>query len=654
MKTNNFIDELCINAIRMTSMHQINAAKSGHPGIALGAAPIIHTVYTRHLNADANEPNYLGRDRFVLSAGHGSSMLYSTLHLAGFGVTMDDLKQFRQLNSKTPGHPEIHVTPGVDVSTGPLGQGIATAVGLTIGTEVAGATFNKYQTTLFNNYTYVLCGDGDLQEGVAIEALNIAGGLKLEKLIILYDSNDIQLDGRVSDCYNVNVKMKYEAMGFNYILVEDGNCVDDIDNAIIEAKKSNKPSLIEIKTIIGHGSGFAGDSTSHGSPLGKTMTAELALALDWKFQPFEIPDECYEYYDETFGARGHKANQDFNIALSDYITKYGDKHEGIMDFINGDMKIDASKFEITLDKLATRDISSKIFNEICRQTPFIVGGSADLSKATKIKGANGSFASDNRYGKNILFGVREHAMGSIANGISLFGGFVGVGSTFLAFSDYMKPAIRMASLMELPSVFVFSHDSLAVGEDGPTHQPIEQLAMLRSIPNCNVIRPCDAQETASAMKLAFENKKNPTVLITTRQALDMPENKSCKLENGAYVIQKEKGGLDVVLLASGSEVSLAIATSKLLADKGVKARVVSMPSQLLFDKQKDSYKESILPKGTLVVAVELSHPMSWYKYTPNVYGVENFGISAPASVVLEQFGFTPEKLTTYVTKLLKK
>lgn len=653
MKTNNFIDELCINAIRMTSMHQINAAKSGHPGIALGAAPIIHTVYTRHLNVDPNEPNFLGRDRFVLSAGHGSSMLYSTLHLAGFGITIDDLKQFRQLKSITPGHPEIHVTPGVDVSTGPLGQGVATAVGLVIASEVAASTFNKYQTPLFDNYTYVLCGDGDLQEGVAIEALNIAGGLMLDKLIVLYDSNDIQLDGKVSDCYNVDVKKKYEAMGFNYILVEEGNCVDDIDQAIIEAKKSNKPSLIEIKTIIGHGSGFAGDSSSHGSPLGKTMTAELAMKLDWKFEPFEIPEQCYEYYDETLGARGYDANQKFNIMLSDYITKYGDDHEGITGFINGDRTIDISKFDITLDKLATRDIASKMFNEVCRQVPFIVGGSADLSKATKIKGANGSFASDNRYGKNVLFGVREHAMGSIANGISLFAGFVGIGSTFLAFSDYMKPAIRMAALMELPSVFVFSHDSLAVGEDGPTHQPIEHLAMLRSIPNCNVIRPCDAQETAQCMKLVFENKKNPSVIITTRQNLDMFENKSCKLENGAYVIQKEKGGLDVVLVASGSEVSLAIHTSKVLAEKGIKARVVSMPSQYLFDKQKDSYKESILPKGTPVVAVELSHPMSWYKYTPNVYGVETFGISAPASSVLDEFGFTPDKLATYVTKILK-
>ncbi len=651
---NSYIDDLCINAIRMTSMHQINKAKSGHPGIALGAAAIIHTLYTRHLIADPNEPNYVNRDRFVLSAGHGSSMLYSTLHISGYALTMDDLKEFRQLKSKTPGHPEIHVTPGVDVSTGPLGQGVATAVGLSIATEVAGATYNKYNYPIFDNHTYVLCGDGDLQEGVAIEALNLAGGLKLNKLIVLYDSNDIQLDGNVSDCYDVNVKMKYEAMGFNYILVEEGQSVDSIDEAIINAKKSDKPTLIEIKTVIGHGSAFAGDCSCHGSPLGNNSTNELATNLDWKFDAFQIPDEVYEYYDETFGARGYNANSDFNIRLSDYMTKYGENHEGIADFINGDRKIDISSFDYNLSKGAIRNVCSTYLTEITRQLPFIIGGSADLVKATKVKGGNGTFAKDNRYGKNVLFGVREHAMGSIANGISLYGGFVGLGSTFLAFSDYMKPALRMASLMELPTVFIYSHDSLAVGEDGPTHQPIEQLTMLRSIPNFNVIRPCDSFETAQALKIAFESKNTPTAIITTRQDLEFFENKNCKVENGAYIFKKEKGGLDVVLLASGSEVSLAVETAAKLAESNIKARIVSMPSMFFFDQQKDSYKDSVLPKNTPIIAVELGHPMPWYKYTPNVYGVENFGVSAPASKVLEEYGFTAEKLAKYVITRIKK
>ncbi len=651
---NNFIDELCINAIRMTSMHQINAAKSGHPGIALGAAPIIHTLYTRHLVADPNEPNFLARDRFVLSAGHGSSMLYSTLHLASYGITMDDLKKFRQLGSITPGHPEIHITPGVDASTGPLGQGVATAVGLAISTEIIGSTYNKFEYPLFTNYTYVLCGDGDLQEGVAIEALSVCGNLKLDKLIVLYDSNDIQLDGRVEDCNKTNVKMKYEAMGFNYILVENGSCVDDIDEAIKEAKKSDKPSLIEIKTIIGHGSGFAGDSSSHGSPLGKQMTAELAQNLDWKFEAFEIPDECYDYYDETFGARGYEANNRFNTLISNYVDKYGEDYEGIKTYLNKEKKVDLSKLIVDEKALSTRAISSQVFSEVSRQIQFVVGGSADLSKATRIKGSSGTFASDNKYGKNILFGVREHAMGAICNGITLYSGLVGVASTFLAFSDYMKPALRMAALMELPTVTVFSHDSLAVGEDGPTHQPIEHLAMLRTIPNFNVIRPCDAVETSAAFKWAFESQKTPSAIITTRQDLKMNPNKNCKLENGAYVIQKEKGNLDLVIIASGSEVSLAIDTANELGEKGINIRVVSMPSTYLFDKQKDSYKDSVLPKNTEIIAVEMSHPMSYYKYTKNVYGVETFGISAPASEVMNNFGFTVEKFSKYILTIIKK
>ncbi len=652
---NNYTDELCINAIRMTSMHQINRANSGHPGIALGAAPIIHALFTRHLIADPKVPDWVDRDRFVLSAGHGSSMLYSTLHIAGYDISMDDLKNFRQYNSKTPGHPETHMTPGIDVSTGPLGQGLATAVGLAIASSVAAATYNKYEQVLFDNHTYVLCGDGDLQEGVALEAMEIAGRLRLEQLIVLYDSNDIQLDGEVNACSRVDVKAKAEAVGFGYILVENGTCIDDIDNAIKEAKKIEKPVLIEIKTVIGHGSGYAGDCTSHGSPLGKKMTAELAKNLEWNFDEFEIPEQVYEYYKETFGNRGDEANNNFNTNLSAYINKYGADYEDIQAFINNDRNIDltANKFEESRD-LATRVISSQVLQEICRQFPFAIGGSADLIKATKIHGANGNYNHNNQFGKNVLFGVREHAMGAISNGITLYAGFVGFGSTFLAFSDYMKPAIRMAALMNLPSVFIFSHDSLAVGEDGPTHQPIEQLAMLRSIPNCNVLRPCDGAETAQAMSLAFSSKTTPSCVITSRQVLEMTSNKACNVSKGAYVFQKEKGNLDGIIIATGSEVSLAANTASLLAKEGLGIRVVSMPSTFLFDQQKQSYKDSILPANTPIIAVELSHPMSWYKYTQNVYGVSEFGISAPASKVLDHFGFTTEKFSKYVKEVIKK
>ncbi|MFI3251739.1 MAG: transketolase [bacterium] len=652
---NSYIDDLCINAIRMTSMHQINAAKSGHPGIALGAAPIIHTLFTRHLNADPTVTEWINRDRFVLSAGHGSSMLYSTLHLAGYDLSMDDLKNFRQLNSKTPGHPETHMTAGVDVSTGPLGQGLATAVGLAIASSIVAATYNKYEYELFDNYTYVLCGDGDLQEGVALEAMEIAGRVRLDKLVILYDSNDIQLDGSVESCSRVNVKQKAEAVGFKYLLVEDGTNVDALDAAIKEAKEIDQPTLIEIKTVIGHGSGFAGDCSAHGAPLGSKMTKELAENLEWTFGEFELPKEVYEHYEESFAKRGKELNSAFNISLSEYMKKFGDDHEGIKDFLNKEVKIDLSKcgFENSKD-LATRAISSQVLNEICQQFPFVVGGSADLIKATRIHGPNGTYNHNNQYGKNILFGVREHAMGAIANGISLFGGLVGLASTFLAFSDYTKASMRMAALMNVPTVYVYSHDSLAVGEDGPTHQPIEQLVMLRSIPNFNVMRPCDGSETAQSMKLAFESKNTPSAIITSRQVLPMTTNKACDVSKGAYVIQKEKGTLNGVIIATGSEVSLAMQTADLLSKEGLNIRVVSMPSMYLFEKQKDTYKENILPKGTPVIALEMAHPMSWYKYTPNVYGVEEFGISAPAKDVLEHFGFTVDKFSKYVKTIFKK
>ncbi len=652
---NNYIDELCINAIRMTSMNMINKAKSGHPGIALGAATIMHTLFTRHINVDPNVPEWSNRDRFVLSAGHGSSMLYATLHLAGYNISMDDLKNFRQLNSKTPGHPESHMTAGVDATTGPLGQGVAMATGLAIANCVAGSTYNKFNYPLFDNYTYVLCGDGCLQEGVALEAMNIAGTLELSKLIVLYDSNDIQLDGKVADCHKESVKNKYEAMGFNYILVEEGQSVKHIDEAISLAKKSEKPTLIEIKTVIGYGSNLSGDCSVHGSPLGDRATKDLAKTLDWSFAEFDVPHECYEFYDETLGARGYEKNNEFNLLLSDYMKQYGDDYEGISNFINNDRTIDLSLLETKgINNKATRDVCASLLEDLFRQLPFAVGGSADLSKATKVRGANGNFSSDNHFGKNILFGVREHAMGSIANGISLYGGLVGFGSTFMAFADYMKPSLRMAALMEVPTVFIYSHDSLAVGEDGPTHQPIEQLTMMRSIPNFNVIRPCDAVEMAQGLKIAFESKKTPTAIITTRQNLEMIDNKGCKVENGAYIIKKEKGTLSAVVIATGSEVSLALETASLLETKGINLRVVSMPSAFLFDKQKDSYKESILPKASTVIALEMGHPMCWYKYTPNVYGVETFGVSGPYKEVLDSFGFTAEKFGKYVETICAK
>lgn len=646
-------DNLCINAIRFLSVDQINKAKSGHPGICLGAAPIIHTLFTRHLTIDPEDPEWFNRDRFILSAGHGSAMLYSILHLSRFDISIDDLKKFRQLNSKTPGHPEAFLTPGVEATTGPLGQGIAMGVGMAIANKHLSAKFNKRDNKIINNYVYVLCGDGCLQEGVAQEAMSLAGKLVLDRLIILYDSNDVQLDGEVSLANTEDVKMKAESMGFDYYKVEDGNNVVEIDDAIIKAKKSDKPSLIEIKTVIGYGSTNAGDCSVHGSPLGESNTNELRNFLEWNYEPFDIPAEVYQFYNQHVILRGGNANTKWNRMVSDYQDEYPDDFEELEKIIDGGFEID-SKLMPSYDEGyvdATRNVSGYCINSISNQNPTFMGGCADLMRTTFARGANGNFDDDNRTGRNICFGVREHAMGSIVNGLTLYGmrGFAG---GFLAFSDYMKPAIRMAALMKIPSLFVFSHNSLLVGEDGPTHQPVEHLATLRSIPNCNVINPCDPNETVYAFNLLEKNSNTPVVITTTRQKVKTLANTNEDgFRKGAYIIYKEKGNLDGVIISSGSEVSLAIDVAKRLEDDGIFVRVVSMPSMFLYDMQSAEYKESIIPANIKNMAIEMSHPMPWYKYSRNVYGVETFGKSAPASDILVEFKFTVDDVYRYYLSL---
>ncbi|MFI3284475.1 MAG: transketolase C-terminal domain-containing protein, partial [Erysipelotrichaceae bacterium] len=496
---------------------------------------------------------------------------------------------------------------------------------------------------------------GDLQEGVCQESLSLAGTLQLKKLIVLYDSNDVQLDGEVSMVNTENVRLKYEAMGFDYFLVEDGTDCDEISAAIDAAKSSLKPSLIEIKTQIGYGSPLAGDCSSHGAPLGQANTLELKEYLEWTYDEFEIPEECYEFYNKNVTVRGEKANTLFNKMLSEYQDEYPDDYVELEQYLNDDYVLDLSalrKYNLDFSE-PTKNISGHAIADISMQLPFVVGGCADVVNTTKARGSNGNYSVDNRVGRNIMYGVREFAMGAIANAITLYHGFRGFAGCFLVFSDYMKPALRLAALMKTPTVFTFSHDTIAVGEDGPTHQPIEQLTMLRSIPNFNVIRSCDANETNYGYQIAFNSKTTPTAIITTRQALPTLPNTSYNLvAKGAYNVFTPSNEEDVVVVACGSEVHLALDVAKELEQAGVYVRVVSMPSMFLFDQQSDKYKETILPKDKKIIALEMGHPMCWYKYTPYVYGIDTFGESGPAKAVLNKFGFTTEKFKGYVLKII--
>ena len=646
---NSIADNTCINTIRFLSVDAINKAKSGHPGIALGAAPIIHTLFTRHLAVDPEEPTWYNRDRFILSAGHGSSMLYSTLHLAGYGISIDDMKNFRQLGSKTPGHPEVFHTPGVEATTGPLGQGIAMGVGMAIAEKHLEAKFNMGNNKIIDHYTYVLCGDGCLQEGVAQEALSLAGHLNLSKLIILYDSNDIQLDGEVSLANSEDVKAKVEAMNFAYFKVSDGNDVNAIDEAITLAKKVDKPALIEIKTVIGYGSIGAGDCSVHGAPLGEANTLDLRSTLEWNYEPFEVPASTYQFYNEHVILRGEALHTNWNRLLSDYEDEFPDLYKTLEAVMSGEIELDLDSlrtYEVGY-KDATRNICAYCVDEISRQNPLFIGGCADLTRTTYARGANGNFDRENPSGRNICFGVREHAMGAIVNGLTLHGmrGFAG---GFMVFSDYLKPAIRLSALMGLPALYIFSHNSPLVGEDGPTHQPIEQHTMLRSIPNCNLINPCDANETVFAFKLSQETTKNPVIISTTRQKVTTLAGTNYEgFKKGAYVIYPEKGALEGIIIASGAEVELAINVAKKLEEENKYIRVVSMPSMFLFDQNDKEYKESIIPSNVKSMAIEMAHSMPWYKYSRNVYGVDTFGLSAPADKVQSELRFTVEDVLNY-------
>lgn len=646
------IDKLSVNAIRATCIDVVNKAKSGHPGMALGSAPILYTLFTKHLVANPKEPEWFNRDRFVLSAGHASSLLYTMLHVSGYEVSLDDLKSFRQLGSLTPGHPEYKHTKGVDATSGPLGQGIAQAVGMAMAERAVAHQYPQGKE-LCSHYTYALCGDGCLQEGLSQEAISLAGHHKLNKLILFYDSNAVTLDGGLDLSFSENVKARFKASEWNVLEVLDGNDVDAIDEAISKAKTSkSKPTLIIVHTIIGYGSEKQGTSKVHGNPLGEEDGAKAKKFYGYDYPAFTIPEEVYSHFKNSFAKRGEEAYKNYLKVVEEYKIKHAGAYKKFEKALSGDVSSyfkKEPKFDPSNND-STRVSSGKALNELYNKVPFLMGGSADVAGSVMTKITDGvNFTPKTPKGRNVNWGIREFEMAAAQNGMLLHGGLKTYVGAFLVFVDYMKAAVRMAALSKLPGIYLLSHDSLAVGEDGPTHQPIEQLAMLRSIPNVNVIRPADARETYAAWQIALESKETPTCLILSRQNLPLLASKYKEVQKGAYVISKEAKRLDATIVATGSEVSLAIEAQKELAIRGVDVRVVSMPSTYLFDKQEKEYRDEVI--GTTkdkVFAVEMLSSFGWYKYADHVMGIDTFGTSAPAKDAIKAFDFTSEHLVKFV------
>ncbi|MBQ3297773.1 MAG: transketolase [Bacilli bacterium] len=642
-----------VDQIRCLGIDMIDKAKSGHPGIVLGAAPIIYTLYAHHLNFDPKYPEYFNRDRFVMSAGHGSALLYATLHMAGFDIGLNDLKEFRQIDSITPGHPEYRVTPGVDCTTGPLGQGIATAVGM----AMAEANLRE-RYKIIDYYTYVLCGDGDLMEGISYEAASLAGTLGLNKLIVLYDSNNVCLDGKTSDSFTDNVSMRFVAQGWNAITVEEGDNIEIISKAIETAKKStDRPTIIEIKTTIGKYSELEGTNKVHGSPLKKEDITKIKDKLGFRDIPFAVSQNSMDDMQNFISERCEGLNDSFLEKVESLDEK---AKEELNYFMNDNKSIEVKDlfYDLPEDKKESpRDASSKILNAIVKERPYLFGGSADLFGANKtyIKDA-GNFQRDNYLGKNIYFGVREHAMGAILNGLALCG-FRPYGSTFLSFSDYLKPALRLAAMMDLANIYVFTHDSIGVGEDGPTHQPIEQLLMLRSLPNLDVFRPADTNEVIGSYKAIFHKEHGPSAIALARNVLPiLEETKANEVEKGGYVVLDTIDKPNGIVITCGEELHLVLEAVKNLKTKGVNIRVVSMPNLERFLAQDDEYKESVLPVEIRKIVVEASSSFSWNRLVYNskyLITLDEFGASGPATDVYKKFGFDVESLEEKIDNLLK-
>ncbi|WP_144522636.1 transketolase [Bacillus pumilus] len=659
-----------IATIRTLSIDAIEKANSGHPGMPMGAAPMAYALWTNHLNVSPQNPNWFNRDRFVLSAGHGSMLLYSMLHLSGYNLSIDDLKQFRQWGSKTPGHPEFGHTEGVDATTGPLGQGIAMAVGMALAERHLAETYNKDNFNVVDHYTYSICGDGDLMEGISSEAASLAGHLGLGRLIVLYDSNDISLDGDLDRSFSENVKNRFEAMNWEVLYVKDGNNIEEVTAAIEKAKQStDRPTLIEVKTTIGFGSpNRAGTSGVHGAPLGSDEAKLTKEAYSWTFEEdFHVPSEVYDHFKEAVKDAGQKKEAAWNEQFAQYEKEYPELAAQLKLAIEGKLPENWDQ-EIPVyeagSSLASRASSGEVLNGIAKQVPFFIGGSADLagSNKTTIKNTD-DFGKDHYAGKNIWFGVREFAMGAALNGMALHGGLRVFGGTFFVFSDYLRPAIRLAALMGLPVTYVFTHDSIAVGEDGPTHEPVEQLASLRAMPNLSVIRPADGNETAAAWKLAVSSTDKPTALVLTRQNLptidQAPEKAYEGVEKGGYVVVEAADAQpEALLLASGSEVGLAIEAQKALEKEGIRASVVSLPAWDRFDQQSDEYKESVLPTAVRArIAIEMGASLGWERYTGldgDVIAIDKFGASAPGETIIEKYGFTVSNVVSRVKAKLNK
>ena len=643
-----------VNAIKVLGVDAINKSKSGHPGVVMGAAPMAYSLFSKHLRVNPKKTDWINRDRFVLSAGHGSMLLYSLLHLSGFeDVSLDEVKNFRQWGSKTPGHPEFGHTKGVDATTGPLGQGISTAVGMALAERYLAAKYNKEGYSLFDHYTYVICGDGDIMEGVASEASSFAALQKLNKLVVLYDSNDICLDGETKDAFSENVRARYDAYGWNTILVEDGANVEAVSAAIEQAKKSDKPTLIEVKTIIGAGSpNKQGTNGVHGAPLGEEETALFRKEIGWEYEPFDIPAEVYADFKANVADRGEAEYAKWEKLYEDYKAAYPELEKELEEALSREdikhLTKESFSFKNVGDTQATRNSSQDAINSVAAVLPTFFGGSADLSHSnmTFIKG-DGLQDDANRTERNVQFGVREFAMATVLNGLMLHGGVRVFGGTFFVFSDYLKAALRLSALQNLPVTYVFTHDSIAVGEDGPTHEPIEHLASLRTIPNTYVFRPADATEAQAAWYLSQKTNDRPTSIVLTRQNLPILENSSFeKVSKGAYVVYETATDFDTILIATGSEVALAIDVARELEKDGSKVRVVSMPSVELFEEQSKEYKEELLPLNIRRrVSLEMGNSALWYKYVGLdglAIGIDKFGASAPANKVIEEYGFTVE------------
>jgi transketolase len=679
------MDELCMNTIRMLSVDMVQQANSGHPGMPMGAAPMAYALWTRFLKHVPQSPAWPDRDRFVLSAGHGSALLYSLLHLTGYDLPMEEIKRFRQWASKTPGHPEYRDTPGVECTTGPLGQGFANGVGMAMAERFLASKFNRPGADIVDHFTYAIVSDGDMMEGVASEAASLAGHLKLGRLIYLYDNNHITLAGETRLNFTEDVGKRFEAYGWHVQSVEDGNDIEAISKAIAAAREeASRPSLISIRTHIGYGSPHKQDTFGvHGSPLGAEEVVATKKNLGWPMEPkFYIPDEALAHFRKAL-EEGRRLEGEWNVKLESYGKAYPDLMKEWQGWINGTLpegwERDIPQFPPDPKGVATRSVGGQVMNAISSHLPLLIGGSADLDPSTgtvlkdrgtfqapgsgpeKVQGAvSGPWGYE---GANIAFGVREHAMGSISNGMALHGGVLPYASTFLIFSDYMRPSIRLAALMKLHVIYIFTHDSIALGEDGPTHQPIEQLSALRALPGLTVIRPADANETALAWKMAVEHKEGPVALIMTRQAVPVLDREkyasSAHLAKGAYVIADSSSEKpEIILIATGSEVHPALEAYEKMRSEGIRARVVSMPSWEAFERQPEEYRRQVLPPDVLTrISIEAGATQGWHKYVGRegeIIGIDHFGASAPGEILLRNFGFTSENIVQRAKGLLKK